>query len=159
VRHSRVRPKVRLRPNWAEVSVKKLATLPLLLNWHCLFNFNMSFNDSYPRDDQPTAKRRKVRKGTRNCWECKRRKVRCTFDAATDTNCENCFRRGTACVSQEHNDEQEMRIQKIKGDQEARLSRVEILLERLIGNGTTIQGSRFRDDHATVRIIQASALL
>lgn len=52
--------------------------------------------------DEPTAKRRKVRKGTRNCWECRRRKVRC--NSATDDSCDNCRRRGTACISQEESE-------------------------------------------------------
>lgn len=45
-------------------------------------------------------KRRKVRKGTQSCWECKRRKVRCVFNT-TETTCQNCRRRGTACISQD----------------------------------------------------------
>lgn len=45
-------------------------------------------------------KRRKVRKGTQSCWECKRRKVRCVFDT-TETICQNCRRRSTACISQD----------------------------------------------------------
>ncbi|KAM0804855.1 hypothetical protein BDR22DRAFT_799725 [Usnea florida] len=54
--------------------------------------------------DEPECKRRKVRKGTQSCWECKRRKVRCVFLATSDTICQNCRRRGTACNSQEHPD-------------------------------------------------------
>lgn len=48
-------------------------------------------------------KQRKVRKGTRSCWECKRRKVRCSFSAVNDnsTVCVACRRRRTPCVSQE----------------------------------------------------------
>lgn len=58
-------------------------------------------------DDSPVAtgdsdpKRRKIRKGTRSCWECKRRKVKCTFASAVDAICISCQRRGTRCVSQE----------------------------------------------------------
>lgn len=46
------------------------------------------------------AKRRKVRKGTQSCWECKRRKVRCIFSSPA-TICNNCQRRKTICISQE----------------------------------------------------------
>lgn len=49
-------------------------------------------------DHEP--KRRKVRKGTQSCWECKRRKVRCVFET-TETICQNCRRRSTACISQD----------------------------------------------------------
>lgn len=49
------------------------------------------------------VKQRKVRKGTRSCWECKRRKVRCSFSAVNDnsTVCVACRRRRTPCVGQE----------------------------------------------------------
>lgn len=49
------------------------------------------------------VKQRKVRKGTRSCWECKRRKVRCSFSVASDnsTVCVACRRRRTPCVGQE----------------------------------------------------------
>ncbi|KAF2656518.1 hypothetical protein K491DRAFT_373253 [Lophiostoma macrostomum CBS 122681] len=50
------------------------------------------------------TKRRKVRKGTKNCWECKRRKVRCMFSSANASTCDNCQRRGSTCVSQEYED-------------------------------------------------------
>ncbi|KAL7935638.1 hypothetical protein V8C35DRAFT_259381 [Trichoderma chlorosporum] len=49
--------------------------------------------------------RRKIRKGTLSCWECKRRKTRCTFAAPTDAVCNGCERRKTACISQEFPDE------------------------------------------------------
>lgn len=47
------------------------------------------------------ARRRKVRKGTRSCWECKRRKTRCIFASPDDSTCFGCQRRRTVCVSQE----------------------------------------------------------
>ncbi|TEA12990.1 Dehydrocurvularin biosynthesis regulator [Colletotrichum sidae] len=55
--------------------------------------------------DVPAAKRRKLRKGTQSCWECKRRKARCTFSASTPDVCEACKRRGSDCVGQEHTEE------------------------------------------------------
>jgi len=48
-----------------------------------------------------SGKRRKVRKGTRSCWECKRRKIRCTFVSSEDAACVGCQRRRAACVGQE----------------------------------------------------------
>ncbi|CAH0051868.1 unnamed protein product [Clonostachys solani] len=53
----------------------------------------------------PSRKRRKIRKGTQSCWECKRRKIRCTFAAPADTTCDGCRSRRTKCVSQEFDDE------------------------------------------------------
>ncbi|KAL4993157.1 hypothetical protein BDV10DRAFT_198543 [Aspergillus recurvatus] len=49
----------------------------------------------------PSAKRRRVRKGTRSCWECKRRKIRCLFAAPDDVTCIGCHHRRALCVSQE----------------------------------------------------------
>ncbi|EFQ33915.1 uncharacterized protein GLRG_09059 [Colletotrichum graminicola M1.001] len=60
--------------------------------------------DSDP-DSGPAPKRRKLRKGTQSCWECKRRKARCTFSSANQIVCEGCTRRGIDCVSQEATDE------------------------------------------------------
>ncbi|KZL77809.1 Zn(II)2Cys6 transcription factor [Colletotrichum tofieldiae] len=59
--------------------------------------------DSAP-ESAPAPKRRKLRKGTQSCWECKRRKARCTFAPANQDICEGCTRRGTDCVSQEVTD-------------------------------------------------------
>lgn len=52
----------------------------------------------------PSPKRRKLRKGTQSCWECKRRKAKCTFSADTPDVCQPCQRRGSDCVSQEVTD-------------------------------------------------------
>ena len=66
----------------------------------------MSFDRSASaptHDGRFVAKRRKVRKGTRSCWECKRRKMRCIFEslAGPDSNCQGCRRRGSTCISQD----------------------------------------------------------
>ncbi|OKL63480.1 hypothetical protein UA08_01964 [Talaromyces atroroseus] len=44
---------------------------------------------------------RKVRKGTRSCWECKRRKIRCIFPASGEAPCLCCQRRRVPCIGQE----------------------------------------------------------
>lgn len=55
---------------------------------------------------QSEAKRRKLRKGTHSCWECKRRKMKCIFDPAKNsTICNGCRRRGSKCVSQDFPEE------------------------------------------------------
>jgi len=81
---------------------------------------------------EPDSKRRKLRKGTRSCWDCKRRKVKCTFKSTTDTVCISCRRRGVACVSQEH-PEEESYAEDNRGQLFDRVVRVETLLEDLIG--------------------------
>ncbi|KAJ5745614.1 hypothetical protein N7520_010796 [Penicillium odoratum] len=96
-----------------------------------------------PRNDFPAAKRRKVRKGTQSCWECKRRKVRCTV-ASENTICNNCRRRGTACVSQELPE-----TPVPSGNQvDARLGRVEELIEILTQNTGPNQHQSCYPDHA-----------
>lgn len=47
------------------------------------------------------VKRRKLRKGTRSCWECKRRKIRCMFASPGDATCIGCQHRHVSCVPQE----------------------------------------------------------
>ncbi|KAI0514465.1 hypothetical protein F5B22DRAFT_228746 [Xylaria bambusicola] len=77
----------------------------------------------------PEPKRRRVRKGTRSCWECRRRKIRCIFPSEDSSTCANCETRGTSCVSQEFADEPasapNQRVTQ-------RLGRVEEMLEQLI---------------------------
>ncbi|KAI0474515.1 hypothetical protein F4859DRAFT_96887 [Xylaria cf. heliscus] len=77
----------------------------------------------------PEPKRRKVRKGTRSCWECRRRKIRCLYPSEDASICVNCESRGSSCVSQEFADEQastpDRRVTQ-------RLGRVEEMLERLV---------------------------
>ncbi|KAJ5587826.1 uncharacterized protein N7459_003591 [Penicillium hispanicum] len=53
-----------------------------------------------PLHPEPSAKRRRVRKGTRSCWECKRRKIRCIFSSPDDVSCIGCQQRRAPCVSQ-----------------------------------------------------------
>ncbi|KAL7953648.1 hypothetical protein V8C34DRAFT_48451 [Trichoderma compactum] len=48
--------------------------------------------------------RRKIRRGTTSCWECKRRKTRCHFEHSSSSVCVSCRRRGSKCVLQ-HLDE------------------------------------------------------
>ncbi|KAL7904693.1 hypothetical protein GGI35DRAFT_462410 [Trichoderma velutinum] len=69
---------------------------------------------------------RVLRKGTRSCVECKKRKIRCFFDpAAAAAECVGCRRRGTACVSQEFVDIA------TANSTAGRLERVEQLLETI----------------------------
>lgn len=46
--------------------------------------------------------RKKMRKGTKSCLECRRRKIKCTFDVEGAAVCKECHARGSACVDQEH---------------------------------------------------------
>jgi hypothetical protein len=59
----------------------------------------------YSSDENVQLKRRRVRKGTHSCWECKRRKVKCLLDPLDHSICNGCRRRGTKCISQEYPDD------------------------------------------------------
>jgi hypothetical protein len=80
------------------------------------------------------TKRRKIRKGTRSCWECKRRKMKCLFGSPTDATCISCQQRGTKCVGQEFPEEVSPPVDRSRkmGD---RFVRVENLVDQLIKKG------------------------
>ncbi|KAI1736668.1 hypothetical protein F4680DRAFT_253649 [Xylaria scruposa] len=85
-------------------------------------------------------KRRKVRKGTRSCWECKRRKAKCVFDSSSEEGespiCAGCRRRRTPCVAQEF--PEELAPARIGSRHLShRISRVEEFMQELMtGHGT-----------------------
>ncbi|KAI1755547.1 hypothetical protein F4782DRAFT_527597 [Xylaria castorea] len=84
---------------------------------------------------ETAAKRRKIRKGTHSCWECKRRKVRCVFGAASSTICMGCRRRGSSCISQEFSDEElsEGRVSRPRD----RIANLEAVVQDLVNSVTT----------------------
>ncbi|KAL6900486.1 hypothetical protein GGI43DRAFT_405535 [Trichoderma evansii] len=83
-----------------------------------------------PGDSLSHLKLRKIRKGTRSCWECKRRKIRCTFTNGNSTTCVWCLSHGSACVSQQYQDDSS--DQSRSQNMEERMLRVEGLLERVL---------------------------
>ncbi|OQU95502.1 Fungal Zn2-Cys6 binuclear cluster domain-containing protein [Cladophialophora immunda] len=42
-----------------------------------------------------------MRKGTRSCSECRRRKTKCTYGEGRRTKCDECYARGAPCVAQD----------------------------------------------------------
>lgn len=54
--------------------------------------------DSTPKS---ASKKRKIRKGTTSCWECKNRKTRCDWSSESISICIFCQRRALPCTSQE----------------------------------------------------------
>ncbi|KAK1753881.1 transcription factor sdnS [Echria macrotheca] len=84
-------------------------------------------------DEQSRAasepRRRKVRKGTHSCWECRRRKIRCQFGPVDDV-CLPCQARGSTCRSQEFIDDAKPQPADRKLAQ--RLGRLEDLMARLV---------------------------
>lgn len=101
--------------------------------------FTSSMVDSSPpahappsAEERPAPKGRKLRKGTVSCWECKRRKIRCEYDASTSAICNSCRRRGSNCISQEYAEDSPESVSGGNNQQiGARLHRVEALLKHL----------------------------
>lgn len=77
-------------------------------------------------------KKRKVRKGTQSCWECKRRKIRCTLASSADAVCDGCKSRQTKCIGQEYQDDPAPAASH-KAD---RLGRMESIIEDLVKQKT-----------------------
>ncbi|PTU20821.1 hypothetical protein P175DRAFT_0234338 [Aspergillus ochraceoroseus IBT 24754] len=76
-------------------------------------------------------RRKRVRKGTRSCWECKRRKIKC-IPSPDVSICAGCRERNTPCVRQEYVDDPAAH----SADDSAlarRVARVESLLETSSG--------------------------
>lgn len=75
---------------------------------------------------QSEAKRRRLRKGTHSCWQCKRRKMKCIFDIISEaTTCNGCRQRGFKCVSQEFPEDASL-------DGAARVERLQSLTDKSI---------------------------
>ncbi|KAH6682715.1 hypothetical protein B0J14DRAFT_467830 [Halenospora varia] len=83
-------------------------------------------------EPKPVA-RRKMRKGTESCTECRRRKIRCTFPLGNSAICSPCSSRGSRCVDQRAEDaataEQERTTLR------DRVSRLEDLLKGVVQGG------------------------
>ena len=45
-----------------------------------------------------------MRKGTKSCLECRRRKIKCNFEVGRPAVCNECYARGSTCIDQEHGD-------------------------------------------------------
>ncbi|KAH7138486.1 hypothetical protein B0J11DRAFT_476154 [Dendryphion nanum] len=59
-------------------------------------------------DRVSTRIKRKIRKGTQSCWECKKRKTKCIFPKSSDSICVGCKSRRTTCIGQEFDDDSPM---------------------------------------------------
>ncbi|AEO58323.1 hypothetical protein MYCTH_2305582 [Thermothelomyces thermophilus ATCC 42464] len=82
-------------------------------------------------DTEPT--RRRLRRGTSSCHECRRRKVRCDFDPGSAGSCTPCRRRRLECVPQlkqafDYDVSTTSRYRKVR----QRLVRLEALVDQLL---------------------------
>ncbi|CAO2648924.1 Nn.00g098730.m01.CDS01 [Neocucurbitaria sp. VM-36] len=84
--------------------------------------------------------RKKMRKGTHSCFECRRRKIRCIFQPDNPDVCSECFARGSRCIDQEHANP-EVVVDHRKNLRE-RVSRLEALVDTLLEDKTVKSESR-----------------
>ncbi|KAJ5287736.1 hypothetical protein N7478_003422 [Penicillium angulare] len=101
--------------------------------------------DGRESDEMSASKRRKVRKGTRSCWECRQRKMKCIFSRSTDIICVRCHRRGIKCVSQEYPEEITSSLDRSLQVSD-RLIRVENLVEKLLNRDSIEVSSGVEED-------------
>jgi hypothetical protein len=106
-------------------------------------NMDPSRNYADSTSSEPDTKRRKLRKGTTSCWDCKKRKVKCTYDtydATSENICVPCRRRGAPCISQEKPEEEfQAQAESNRDPLLDRIQRVESLLEQLLEVGHAVQ--------------------
>lgn len=78
-------------------------------------------------DQASISRRRRLRKGTSSCWECRRRKIRCIYATSEDAVCIGCARRFTDCVTQDHPEKKSSPVTQARlvGD---RIERMELVL-------------------------------
>ncbi|KAL4899300.1 hypothetical protein BDW74DRAFT_183833 [Aspergillus multicolor] len=94
-------------------------------------------------DSDLSLPRRVLRRGTRSCAECKRRKTRCFFRLSTDAACVACQRRGISCIGQELMDVPLPNLNEVENIVE-RLKRAELMLET-ITKGSYHEGTGNQD--------------
>ncbi|KAK1252189.1 hypothetical protein MKX08_003376 [Trichoderma sp. CBMAI-0020] len=76
--------------------------------------------------------RRKLRRGTTSCWECKRRKTKCHFEQGNPAVCESCQRRGCKCVLQDV-DEKSLTAQRARNrNLGAQVDHLETVVDQLV---------------------------
>ncbi|KAH7121430.1 C6 zinc finger domain-containing protein [Dactylonectria macrodidyma] len=101
-------------------------------------------------------KRRRIRKGTRSCWECKRRKIRCSYASPGDDVCVGCDRRGSRCLSQAVPEVSAVpgRRGRQMGD---RIVRVEALIEQLVRQAGDRSAGGDRSSAPSVQTVSENA--
>ncbi|KAK4503428.1 hypothetical protein PRZ48_004343 [Zasmidium cellare] len=90
--------------------------------------------------------RKKLRKGTKTCLECRRRKVKCTYENHEGRPpCDACAARETTCESQEH----ESDLGQIREPTSDRVDRLEATVRSLSETVAELQSSRLHSSNQT----------
>ncbi|KAM5441672.1 hypothetical protein MferCBS31731_003353 [Microsporum ferrugineum] len=120
-----------------------------------------AYSESSSRDgtNRDAGHHRKLRKGTRSCWECKRRKLKCSFSSAADSVCQSCRRRGTSCISQKYPEEVAIAASSSSSLERDRIVRVEALVEHLarkIGVSDGLTGRNMTADDCSTNAVSSA---
>ena len=99
-------------------------------------------------DSEVGGPRKKIRKGTHSCLECRRRKIRCVF-IQNARICNECTSRGTACVDQQYSSAKSNRVDKAKNVRE-RMAELEGVISQLL---TKLDGKDGRDGRAPAPLV------
>ncbi|KAJ5291375.1 hypothetical protein N7478_000626 [Penicillium angulare] len=84
--------------------------------------------------DNAGPPRKKMRKGTKSCLECRRRKIRCTYDNDRHDVCHECHLRGSKCVDQENGLEESNTLQGPPSGERYSLRERVAYLETIVGS-------------------------
>ncbi|KAL2132325.1 hypothetical protein VTI74DRAFT_3929 [Chaetomium olivicolor] len=101
-------------------------------------------------------KRRKLRKGTRSCWECKRRKIRYMFASPGDVVCIGCQHRRIPCVPQEM-PETASPVKKDNRRLDERIARIEDFIKDFLASGQTDRRSSLASSGASRHYLHGSS--
>lgn len=91
--------------------------------------------NSHHADHSQGPPRKKMRKGTKSCIECRRRKIKCTFEPGRPAVCNECFARGSTCIDQEYGDVQAFTQNSSSSDASSlkeRVSQLEDLVKQVL---------------------------
>ncbi|KZF23699.1 hypothetical protein L228DRAFT_246538 [Xylona heveae TC161] len=80
--------------------------------------------------------RKRIRKGTHSCIECRRRKTKCVFRPDNPSVCVECFGRGAPCIDQTHAELGDA-LSDNRPNLRERVARLESLLEGVLSGQTT----------------------
>ncbi|KAH0838988.1 hypothetical protein FOPE_05322 [Fonsecaea pedrosoi] len=102
-----------------------------------------------------------MRKGTKSCHECRRRKTKCIYRDGSRSRCEECYARGTPCVAQSQSPKTTSVINtastKADGNSEEakyslreRVARLEDFVQNYLSHESSFKSSNSRQSHNTL---------
>ena len=119
-----------------------------------------SSGSPYAEDHAHGPPRKKMRKGTKSCLECRRRKIKCTFEPGRTAICNECYARGSTCIDQEHGDIQSYTQQTAEQSSYSlreRVTQLEGLVKQVLGRSDGVPPGTTIDEALTGSQVDAQA--